>query len=327
MLKFTAFRIDIVCRGVVRALSVFLLLLVVSCATPIISPRVTLPENQEGRGLIKPVVAVTDFENKSGFSGAWNLGTGMADMIVTELIDSKRFTVLDRKRIGDVVGELKLQNNPLFRSEGQVSQGRLKNARYLIRGAVTDFTVTRDTSGWFGYDNSFRLWGRGQVAKVTLHAMVVEVESGEVIGSFKATGKASSGLFGAQADYKKLNFGGQTFFQTPLGKATEKAMENIVSKAIKSIPKQYWLPRVAEVNGTSIIVNGGDNVQIEVGDQFRIVGEGRIVTDPVTGDPIEYRKGPLKGGIVIDSVLESSSHGQLIGGTAHRGDLLEFVEP
>ena len=65
------------------------------------------------------------------------------------------------------MGEIARQGQDLFRPEGRVERGRLMNAQYLIRGAVTDFTVVGDMSGWFGVENKGSLRGRSQRARVT----------------------------------------------------------------------------------------------------------------------------------------------------------------
>ncbi|MDP2991403.1 MAG: hypothetical protein Q8O57_12665, partial [Kiritimatiellota bacterium] len=39
---------------------------------------------------IKPVVAVTTFRNETGFSGQWELGRGVPDLLVAELLQTKR---------------------------------------------------------------------------------------------------------------------------------------------------------------------------------------------------------------------------------------------
>lgn len=275
--------------------------------------------------LIRPVIAVTDFENKSGFSGSWNLGSGMAEVLITQLIDTDRAIVLERKHINDVISEINLQNSEMFRKENSAARGRLKTARYLIRGSITDFTVTRDTSGWFSSSSKNRFFARWQKARVTLHAMLVDVENGEVIGSVKKTGDASSGLFGGTVDYKNVTFGGDTFFRTPLGHATEEAMKKVVAGILNVIPPEYWRPIVADTDNGRAIINGGANVDMQPGSVFKALGPERIVTDPLTGEIIERRKGAVKGLVRITDVLANSSHGDIIKGTVSRGDWLEPV--
>jgi len=74
---------------------------------------------------VKPVVAIASFNNKAGFSGQWNLGDGMADMLMTRLLDTGEVTVLERQEIGSVIDEIVLQGQKLFRREGAVQVGRL----------------------------------------------------------------------------------------------------------------------------------------------------------------------------------------------------------
>ena len=53
---------------------------------------------------IKPVVAVTTFRNETGFSGQWELGRGVPDLLVAELLQTKRVVVVDRQNLPEVVG-------------------------------------------------------------------------------------------------------------------------------------------------------------------------------------------------------------------------------
>ena len=185
------------------------------CYHPGMGPRVHALSRHRGQALQKPVVAVIDFENRSGFSGQWKLGRGMADVLTTHLIDSDRVTVLERQYIHHVVEEIEHQQHRLFRKEGQVERGRLKNARYLIRGVVTDFTVTGDVSGWFGTEKG-RGKARSSRARVAINLMISEVESGEIIQfGKKLRNFERRGGFGGNTRYQGIQFGGDAFFRKP----------------------------------------------------------------------------------------------------------------
>jgi curli biogenesis system outer membrane secretion channel CsgG len=274
---------------------------------------------------VKPVLAVTDFENKASFSGQWNLGQGMAELLTAELLDSGRVVVLERQRLNDVVGEIVRQGHDLFRKEGRVEKGRLKNAQFLVRGVVTDFTVTGDSSGWFGA-SSFGLRGRGQRARVAIAVQVSDVTSGEVISSVKTDGDVSAGGVGAGVNYKGVSFGGDAFFRTPLGRATEKAIATAVKRVLHDLPAQPWQARVAEVSVDAVIINGGRNCGVRVGDRFVVRDAPREVTDPVTGNPIETIPGRAIGKIEVREVNDESAHAILLQGVAHRGDHLETTQ-
>lgn len=72
----------------------------------------------------KKRIAVADFEDKSAHPW-WtgdNVGTGMSDMLATALMESGRFTVLERQRVEDIIGEQDLV------SAGRISKkNRSKN--------------------------------------------------------------------------------------------------------------------------------------------------------------------------------------------------------
>ncbi|MCF7838923.1 MAG: CsgG/HfaB family protein [Candidatus Marinimicrobia bacterium] len=280
------------------------------------------PPLARGYPIIKPVVAVIDFDNRSNFSGQWKLGGGMAEVLMDLLLQSGKFTLLERQRLPDLIGEIKRQGQELFRPEGRVPRGRLRNAQYLIRGAVTDSTVTGDLSGCFGQGTP-RVLGRHQRARVALTLIVSDVASGEILVTASTSAHASSGLLGGAVDYKGVSFGGELFFRTPLGRATRQATERAVREIIRGLPRTYWTPQVAEGGPDQVIVNGGQNVRLRVGDRFLVRETGREITDPVTGNVIERLPGRVKGRLQITEVRPLAAQAVLLEGAAVRGDLLE----
>ncbi len=279
---------------------------------------------KSSRPVIKPVVAVTDFENQANFAGKWNLGSGMADVLTQQLLSSDRVTVLERRHMDSVLGEISRQGRDLFRRAWRVERGRLMNARYLIRGSVTDFTVSGDASGWFAAPGG-RGFLRGSRARVSLYVTVSDVETGEIISSVRSEGSATSGGMGASLDYRKISFGGDVYFRTPLGRATEMAMRRAVARILRDLPTQYWEPRVAEGGPETVIINGGENVRLKIGEQFVVREEGRSVTDPITGHVIDTIPGRVIGRIQVQIVNPASAHAVILEGRAGRGDFLEPV--
>jgi curli biogenesis system outer membrane secretion channel CsgG len=275
---------------------------------------------------MKPVVAVVDFENKAGFSGQWNLGEGMAEMLITQLMDTRQVTVLERQHMDDVLSEIVRQGQDFFRKEGRVERGRLKNAQYLIRGSVTDFTVSGDSSGWFSTP-SISGWGRGSKARVAMHVKVSDVASGEILASVKTEGAASAGGLGGKINYKDVALGGDAYFRTPLGEATEKALRKATKAILKKLPAQAWLPRVAEAGPDYVVINGGANAGVREDDIFVVRAAGRSITDPVTGNVIEQSEGRVQGRLRVIRVNPTSAHAVLEDGKASRGDHLEKTGP
>ena len=307
-----------------RHFALVLLAVMLGGCTHFVDQRQVRNRPRYGAGLrFKPVVAVDEFQNRSGFSGQWDLGSGMSEMLTTQLLESDEFIVLERRNLDSVLGEIIRQGQELFRSEGRVQKGRLKNARYLISGAITDFTVVGDASGWFGYDGKAEVRGGGKKARVSLHLRLTDVQSGEVMSSVSASATASSGWFGAAVNYHKIAFGGDAFFRTPLGRATEEAIADAVRDIARDLPREYWVPRVADAGVDMVVLNGGENVGVKRGDRFVVMERGREIMDPVTGNLIEQFPGKVLGRVEVTDVKRLASHAVILEGTCFRGALLE----
>lgn len=273
---------------------------------------------------VQPVVAVVDFEDLANFKGKWDLGRGMADVLVRELLRTERVTVIEREHLDDVLGEIVRQGRALFRKEGRVEPGRLKNAKYLVRGVITDFSETSRASGR-ARTGLLRLFGSGARARVAITVTVSDVETGEIISSVSAAKAVSSGGGGFEAVYKGLAFGGDAFFKTPLGRATEDVVTKAVRRVLRDLPVETWQPRVAEGGVDQVIVNGGENVRLREGDVFLVRERAREVTDPVTGNPIRTIPGQVLGKVRVTKVYPTSADAVLIEGSAFRGHVLEPV--
>lgn len=310
-------------------LGIFMAVLaLVGCQTPRRAVDGTMLYPYRHGQAVPPVVAVMDFENRASWAGQWNLSGGMADLLVARLMETRKVTVLERQHLRDVLEELDRQGSEHFRPEGRAQRGRLKNAQYLMRGTINDFTVIEEGSGGF-WSSFLRIFGRGNRARVALTVKVYDIENGEVLAAVKSDGTVSSSGGGAEITYKQVTFGGDSFFRTPLGKATERALERAVDKIIDALPTDYWAPRVAEVNdlreGIRVVINGGLNAGLKVGDEFFVRDLPHVVTDPVTGNIIDRPAGDVLGRVRVTNVLSQSAHARMLEGIASRGHVLEPI--
>jgi len=263
---------------------------------------------------ILPVVAVSSFQNRSGFSGSWQIGSGMADILVSELMDSRNFVVVERAELKTVVNELNLQQNPGFRKEGKVKTGNLKNAHYIIRGVINDFSQVGGSSFSMAIKRIF-FGGKTHRARVSLTLTIVDVETGEILESVQCKGIARAREAFAKGAYKNVAFGGDTFFKTPLGEATAYAISSGVNQLIKSIPEERWSPMIAELEVNGIVINGGANRGLKPGMLFDVFAHGRAITDPATGNLLSIIPGPVIGRIKITTVNEKISFAEIDKGS------------
>ena len=290
-----------------------------------LAPTVPLPPPPP-KDAIRPTLAVTLFENRSGFPGQWELGPGMADLLVAELVESKHFVLVDRHGLDALVAEIDNQGSAYFRQEGKVAVGRLKNVSYFIRGVITDFTQT-STANLKGQGNHFGAGLWGHTARVALTLTVVEVESGQIIASVNVAGFAPAAGIYAAAEYEDIRFGGDAFFRTPLGIATRNAIRQGIRNVVKTIPKDRWQPRIAAIEPGRVIITGGRSAAQAPGMHFDILGPDQVIRDPVTGDAIDILAGRPLGRLRVFHVRKNTSITTPVAGSGFEvGQRLRPVE-
>jgi len=266
----------------------------------------------------KPRVAILDFENKVSLSNQWKLSEGMRDMLVDALVKTNRYTVLTRKDLGAVLSELDIQRESYFRQEGKLQQGKLKNVQYLIKGAVTDFShVAGGALRVAG--SALGLGVSAQVAVVSVTLYVIDVESGEIIASKTMEGTASAGNADFGTTYRNVVIGGKFFFRTPLGKATQDVMEQCLKHIAQVIAMERWYPSVVKVDGSRLIISGGEDRHVSPGSLWSAYEKGEPLVDPKTGDVLGQEPGKFSGRIRVTEVHDKFSKAEIIEGVFSEG--------
>jgi curli biogenesis system outer membrane secretion channel CsgG len=130
-----------------------------------------------------------------------NLGRGVADMLMADLLASTQFRVMERKAVEQVVAEQNLTSSDRAAVAQSVAQkAKLLGAQYLITGAITQMGHEKNQKG----GALGRFGGRlGAVAgalatskdnyNIALTARVVDAATGEVVASLTSTGTSEGG--------------------------------------------------------------------------------------------------------------------------------------
>jgi len=263
---------------------------------------------------VKPTIAVMKFENRAPFPLGWDLGGGMQEILVHELMETGRFQVVERAELQHVVGEQQLQASGLTRPQGRAATGRIKNCQYLIKGTVTDFGhVSSSSGGWSGWH--WDIFGGSNRAVMGVILYVVDVESGEVVASESIDESVRANDVSVQATYGRVAFGGSVFRQTPLGRATAKVVERAVKRITRTIANRPWQPLVAQVtdDGT-VVLNGGRNHGLEQGNEFEVLEAGQPIQDPATGDIIGRGPGRQVGRVIVKEVFDAYATATIVVG-------------
>jgi curli biogenesis system outer membrane secretion channel CsgG len=198
----------------------------------------------------RPTVALLDFDFGSvqqWWSGNQDIGKGIADMIVDELVNDGSFRVIERKRIDAILAEQNFSNSERADPSAKTvaALGKVLGVKYLIVGSITKFGTEESNKSVGGGAFGGGRFGLGRVgtskgkANVAITARVVDITTGEIMASARGEGTSKrSGLLlggaggGGAGGGGEIAFGSSNFRDTVLGEATETAVKDTVTKLI-----------------------------------------------------------------------------------------------
>lgn len=260
-------------------------------ACPALAQTAAHPAPAYGAALQGPKksVAVIDVSANGAFQaqyGSWTAGGGLAAMLETELAQTNRFHIADRSHLDSVLYEQKLGALGL-NSAKTAKPGALTGAQFLVRAAVTDFTLT-EKGGGFSIGGNFGgvLGGispQSREGRVSIDFQVIDSTTGQVVDAFSVTRKIHSRSIALTASKSGVSVGGNRFSNTPLGAAAREAIVEASVRIARALDDQTWSARVAQVSGQSLYVNAGVGSGLRAGDALRIYRVVQTITDPVTG--------------------------------------------
>lgn len=200
----------------------------------------------------RPTVAVLDFDFGTvdrWWSGNWDIGKGIADMIVDELVNDGSYRMIERKRLEAILGEQDFSNSDRA-DPSAASVAKLKKVlgvKYLVVGSITKFGTENSKKGVGG--GGFGRLGAavGSVgmskgkATVAITARILDTTTAEIMVSKKGEGtsKRSGLLLGGGGSgmggggFGGIEMGSSDFRETVLGEATELAVKDTAMKLIE----------------------------------------------------------------------------------------------
>ncbi|MCX7022789.1 MAG: hypothetical protein NTW26_11050 [bacterium] len=233
-------------------------------------------------------IAVSELEDKSGSS--YNVGTGLADVLTTALVNCGKFQVFEREQLAAVMSEQALGTTGLVTPQTAQEIGKLLGVQAIVCGAVTEFSSKNDEVGLSGLGGLLGGWGSllggfsvsTNTARVGLNIRIIDTVTGEIIFSHEATGEESE--TGASVTVASMEIGKSSDWDNTLeGKAAHKAIDEIVNAIIIKLKEMPWTGAVVKADDEKVYINAGMDSGIETGMEFRVYQKGEEFIDPVTG--------------------------------------------
>jgi curli biogenesis system outer membrane secretion channel CsgG len=199
----------------------------------------------------RPTVAMLDFDYgtvQQWWSGNWDIGKGISDMLVDELVNDGTYRIIERKRLDAILAEQNFSNSeradPSAATLAKV--GKVLGVQYLIVGSITKFGTEQKKQGVGGGGFGYGGFGIGKVgrekgkANVAITARMIDVSTAEIMASAKGEGVSSrSGLLLAGgggswggAGMGEIDMSSSDYRETILGEATELAVKDVATKLV-----------------------------------------------------------------------------------------------
>ena len=223
-------------------------------------------------------IGVVEFENKSAY-GQGRLGGAASDILITELVKSGKFIVVERDRLNKVMEEQKFQAQGLADPQTVARIGQIMGLEAIVVGSVSQFGVKKEGSDYLLTQS------KRQVADVTVDIRLVDVQSGQVIlaDSGKGMAKNSKGSF--------LGMGTKGGYDETLeGEALRAAVVQFVTNIASQLNKKPWSCMIADASGEEMYLNAGQDSGVEEGLKLDCYHMGAEIRDPRSNQVIGHRE-------------------------------------
>jgi curli biogenesis system outer membrane secretion channel CsgG len=226
---------------------------------------------------LRKTIAVSDFEDKAGYSDKINLGSGIADQLTDALIRSGNFVVVERQTVKSVPAQILIK--------GTVTKF---NLRKRSRDAYSDHGVDRGGSPWQsgrGGVGGFRpMRDESYIGHVAVNLRLIDATSGEVLDTFKVKGEGVARSIG------KFDFGTAGSERTSLGKALQKTIDKAVTKIAKRLRKVPFTGKIIKVEEGTIYTDIGAKNGVTAGETFNVYDSEKTKVGSIVITSVEQKR-------------------------------------
>ena len=224
-----------------------------------------------------------------------DFGLGLIDMLVTALVQSENFVMIERHNLEEVTKEQAL-------SKDADSTAKSLGAQIIFRGAITELSFRRTGSGVGATAGSIGSYSESRSeSKVGLDLKAIEVDSGRILYSVHAVGTAKSKTSSLNLTSGDIKFGNVTFNNSSLGEAVRAAISDAVKQISTQSEEVPWQAKVITVAGANsdVYINAGTKSGVKVGMKFDVREPGLALKDPDTGIVLGFTEGALVGTVRV----------------------------
>jgi curli biogenesis system outer membrane secretion channel CsgG len=276
------------------------------------------------------------------FGSDQDVGKGISDLLVQKLVQDGKYSVIERNALDKILAEQNFSNSDRADSATAAKIGKILGIDCIIIGSITQFgrddQHTNVGGGGYGLGR-FGLGGVGASkakAVVGVSARMINTSTGEILVAVTGTGestRSSTALLGGGGGWSgggggSLDMGSSNFSNTILGEAVHKAVDDTGAQLDASVDKIPTLKTevsglVADVSGSTLIINVGKKSGVHVGDKLIVSRQVRTVKDPATGKVIKSVEDKVGEATVTEADNDSATVTFSGSGPAKVGDVVK----
>lgn len=287
-------------------------------------------------------VAIMPFEYGAVTSsvGTVDVGKGITSLLITKLVNDGTYSVVERQMLDSILKEQNLSVSDRADPATACKIGKLLSVDAIVVGTVTQFGFESKTTdvgagvntatSYIPYVGGFGGFGGLKSHKSKVHvaidARVVDINTSEILGACHGAGESKRGGMslwgGALGSGGGFDMGSSDFATSIAGEATLTAVDQMGSQIIEmaskvpdgqSIAAANVEGKVADVTGTTVIVNVGKANGIAVGDNLSVDHPYKTIKDPTSGKTLKELTNTVAV-VKISSVDPSSATGDIVRG-------------
>ena len=266
----------------------------------------------EGTAQDLPVIAITEIES-SVDSSSWldyknSKSLNFQTMLETQLVQTKRFKIIERNRIDEVLSEQILQ--------GEFSNNNTKmnvgGVDYIVYGSITKFGSKKKQIQTSGVSVT------KLIAEFGVDLKVVDILTGEILKAESIDISLETG-----SGTSTNSFGISDTLADPLSDIQRSAAKSSAALIAESIFPIRLITWEDESSNCCAYINYGDAIMSQ-GDIVRVIKQGSAFVDPDTGLKLGSTEKTVSK-LEIFEVLPNFSKAKLIDGeTPSGGELVRF---
>jgi len=294
-------------------------------------------------------IAIMDFDYATVHAGVSaifgqdvDIGKGIADLLVTDLVKNGSYSIIERKALDKILTEQNFSNSDRANPASAAKIGKLLGVDAILVGSITEFGNETKNLGLGGAGGNLIGHGLGgfghknSKAIVGLSARIVDIDTGEILAVAEGKGessRSSTSMLGGGGNWHaggggNVDFGSSDFQSTIIGEATKLATDQLATDVVAG--KDKLVARtivvqglVAAVDGGQVILNVGAKSGVKVGDELSVERVTKEIKDPATGQVLRRLSNSI-GIVKVTDVDDVSSVCSVVSGSGFKtGDAVK----